>query len=1033
VGQSLKTMLTRMEQVKLGQMFEDDTTTISQVAKSLHGVGIEIMLTADTFKPMGDVLDELGNKWGTLTQKQQNAIAGTVAGIRQVPQFLTLMQNWSEVTKALAIQTESAGLANERYAIYMQGVEAALNRSKAAWEGVWQVTVESGAIAWFYNLSAKIGSAIAQMGGLIPVVTTLVGVFVMLKAAAVTSFFAQLSGAFYSAVTGAKLLYTQLQGLVTGNTVLSTTTNALTVAQASQALAATAVTAAQAKLALAESGVVVATNALTAAQGAQIPSTIAVGIAETNLALAQGEVFVATNALTVAQQKLIVANAAVAASSRATWVAITGGLSLVITAIMAVVLAYNFFGKTAKETLDEINAKIDEHKSKFDSLSGSATSLKDLGKRYDELKNNYKETNEKTQEFIDLNNEIHRLLPTISGDYDELGNFILTAGVNQKTFNDEIQRQIDLERIQLQQDIVAGIDAEITSLEELIEARKKAHATVTSREKDIADVSAKYPEGNLKDTTLLKMNQELSDANLLLSESNSKVTLSLAEMRAEYLALLPAERELYKLKLATADISPAIIYAITSESAVLDAAAARWLANQQAVAGLVDQQKGLGVTLNELISSFQILQDAMDEQSETGKLSILTIMKLIDAGYAEILQTNTQTGALEINWQALRMVAMEKAQQAQDTAYLAYCKSVTTGTDAETAALLRTWQALMMVNEALKNAPTIPLLFSGFLGGSSSGSGITAEEAYQKVIEETIDLIKKEKQAEIDALEAKLEAFKKVIDARKEALRLAKEDADFQAELLSKNKSLADIKAQIAVLSLDNSEEAISKRLDLEAEAAKQEEDIYKFKEDRKYDLQIEALDKAYTTYEAYIEKKIAAIETYLADTVQLMADALARMVANAIETAARIAAIMAASSGGGGSTTTPPPPPPPPPTGGGVTWYGNGGQGLPRLHEGVDAGFVGNLKSNEEFAKLMDGELVINPVQMNNFMDKTLPAITSSNTQGDFNLSIPINVEGNLDKTVLPDLEKLMNQTFEKMNATLFSRGYKRAVDQVL
>jgi hypothetical protein len=935
VGQSLKTMLTRMEQVKLGQMFEDDTTTISQVAKSLHGVGIEIMLTADTFKPMGDVLDELGNKWGTLTQKQQNAIAGTVAGIRQVPQFLTLMQNWTEVTKALAIETESAGLANERYAIYMQGVEAALNRSKAAWEGVWQATVESGVIKWFYDISAGIGNTITQVGGLLPVVIALIGAFVMLKAAAVASFFSQLSGAVSSAVIGFKVLI----GVLESTTATATVTGA----------------------------------------------------------------------------------------------ALTGGISLIITALAVLYAGWQLFRKTAKETLDEINAKIDEHKSKFDSLSGSATSLKDLGKRYDELKNNYKETNEKTQEFIDLNNEIHRLLPTISGDYDELGNFILTAGVNQKTFNDEIQRQIDLERIQLQQDIVAGIDAEITSLEELIEARKKAHATVTSREKDIADVSAKYPEGNLKDTTLLKMNQELSDANLLLSESNSKVTLSLAEMRAEYLALLPAERELYKLKLATADISPAIIYAITSESAVLDAAAARWLANQQAVAGLVDQQKGLGVTLNELISSFQILQDAMDEQSETGKLSILTIMKLIDAGYAEILQTNTQTGALEINWQALRMVAMEKAQQAQDTAYLAYCKSVTTGTDAETAALLRTWQALMMVNEALKNAPTIPLLFSGFLGGSSSGSGITAEEAYQKVIEETIDLIKKEKQAEIDALEAKLEAFKKVIDARKEALRLAKEDADFQAELLSKNKSLADIKAQIAVLSLDNSEEAISKRLDLEAEAAKQEEDIYKFKEDRKYDLQIEALDKAYTTYEAYIEKKIAAIETYLADTVQLMADALARMVANAIETAARIAAIMAASSGGGGSTTTPPPPPPPPPTGGGVTWYGNGGQGLPRLHEGVDAGFVGNLKSNEEFAKLMDGELVINPVQMNNFMNKTLPAITSSNTQGDFNLSIPINVEGNLDKTVLPDLEKLMNQTFEKMNATLFSRGYKRAVDQVL
>jgi TP901 family phage tail tape measure protein len=73
-------MMTRMSQIKLGQMFEDDTTNISNVAKSLHGVGIEIMATADTFKPMGDVLNELGQKWDTLTQKQQNAIASTVAG-----------------------------------------------------------------------------------------------------------------------------------------------------------------------------------------------------------------------------------------------------------------------------------------------------------------------------------------------------------------------------------------------------------------------------------------------------------------------------------------------------------------------------------------------------------------------------------------------------------------------------------------------------------------------------------------------------------------------------------------------------------------------------------------------------------------------------------------------------------------------------------------------------------------------------------------------------------------------------------------
>jgi len=73
-------MFTRMEQIKLGKMFEDDTTNINQVATSLHAVGIEMMQDANTFRPMGDVLDDLGQKWDTLTQKQQNAIAGTIAG-----------------------------------------------------------------------------------------------------------------------------------------------------------------------------------------------------------------------------------------------------------------------------------------------------------------------------------------------------------------------------------------------------------------------------------------------------------------------------------------------------------------------------------------------------------------------------------------------------------------------------------------------------------------------------------------------------------------------------------------------------------------------------------------------------------------------------------------------------------------------------------------------------------------------------------------------------------------------------------------
>jgi hypothetical protein len=74
----------------------------------------------------------------------------------------------------------------------------------------------------------------------------------------------------------------------------------------------------------------------------------------------------------------------------------------------------------------------------------------------------------------------------------------------------------------------------------------------------------------------------------------------------------------------------------------------------------------------------------------------------------------------------------------------------------------------------------------------------------------------------------------------------------------------------------------------------------------------------------------------------------------------------------------------------------------------------------------------------MNNFMSNILPRIANQPTgtsikNGETNISMPIHVAGNLDKSVLPDLEKMMNKQFEKMNAALMSRGYKRATDQVL
>lgn len=91
----------------------------------------------------------------------------------------------------------------------------------------------------------------------------------------------------------------------------------------------------------------------------------------------------------------------------------------------------------------------------------------------------------------------------------------------------------------------------------------------------------------------------------------------------------------------------------------------------------------------------------------------------------------------------------------------------------------------------------------------------------------------------------------------------------------------------------------------------------------------------------------------------------------------------------------------------------------ISQYHSG---GIVGNmkLKSNEEFAKLLKGEVVVNSSQIENFMNKTLPSITKNVGSGaEINLNIGklIDVD-KLDNTI--DIESVVSRAVNQMMKTL-------------
>lgn len=91
-------------------------------------------------------------------------------------------------------------------------------------------------------------------------------------------------------------------------------------------------------------------------------------------------------------------------------------------------------------------------------------------------------------------------------------------------------------------------------------------------------------------------------------------------------------------------------------------------------------------------------------------------------------------------------------------------------------------------------------------------------------------------------------------------------------------------------------------------------------------------------------------------------------------------------------------------------------------------------LKPDEIIAKLKDGEFVATQAQQQTIADTlfragTMPSSTPISSTGSFNFDkiMEITVEGNLDKTVIPDLEKISNVVIEKINKVMFQRGTRR------
>lgn len=1049
IGQAMKTIFARMQDIKSGKI-DEDGLGLNNVESALARVDIKLRDSKDSFRDLGAVLEELSGRWNTLTEVEQANIAKAIAGVRQQNMFSVLMTNMSSAIKLQEEQYNSAGLAADRYQIYLDSLEAAQNELKASAEALYQGSVSNGTIKFFLEGATGAIDFITAIGGLKTAILILIPTLLAVNAVNLSSYFRGVGAAVNFLTSSIK------------------------------------------------------TATITAGTWGVLMETLGTG----GIAL------------------LIVGVAAL--------------IGYIYTLTQAVENNRKAFEEAKKEASSSASA--------FSSLKDTVDSIKSLQEEYETLSKKINKSSEESQRFIDIQNQLNQLSGgTIAGTLDSELNFRIENNKAIEQSIGYLEKELELKRkIAFEDAKSAAIAADKVSTDnqnraseiesEIAKAKREIENLQTAYSWQSGEVKRAIQDRNILITNLMKKKTEIELANTettnsvlavwknLTSEEDKENFKRFLNSKEALNAIMEYEDQEYfgriREQYASVDNSIPVIGAqefakriATAEESLnaLDKALSD-LGGNSSLSEQIDALDKLGIGYEIVDGKIKANSKDIKNNKEAILSAITDGVKLTDDMISQVndlassydnviygvqltkgqfetfassmssvlydLATNSSIVLTDTAGNALQSADAVKVALANHL--ITYNELIVQLASASKSELDSVAVYAAKVLQYVKSVSSMSAPIAPTFSGGGGGGKDKAAEAKKKALQDRIDGLEKEK----EALKDSLEEFEKYIDAQKESLKLLKEEEDFTDSLNKKNLSLQKMKAEIALLALDDSEEAKNKRLELEQDAADLEEEITQDKEDRKYDLQVEALDKAKQAYEDSINAQIDAIDDTIdklkeqisaidsasssmgglsAATVSYGDTALLtyQQIISAIEnsnlltdeqktqiksvidwlykekaSAEELLAVWLRLQGIMGGKVVEDLRTPEGQQRGGQKSYHSGGIVDVETHH--DGNFAGNLKSNEVFAKLLKGELVATESQMSSFINSILPtmlrtsAIAGMQTEksfGNINIEIPINIEGNATDETIEKIRKIIKEeTPGVLTRALKQIGLKRS-----
>lgn len=167
VGNALKTIYARINDIKAGT--DQAEISLGNYTGKMAQLGINVLDQNGQLRDTGQVMEEIGQRWGTMTKEQQVYLAQTMAGQRQMNNLIALFDNWDMYTKELNISLEAQGTLDQKNARYMESLAAHTKEFESAQEGLIQAFANGDSFKGFVDLGTEavkmITSLVDSIGG----------------------------------------------------------------------------------------------------------------------------------------------------------------------------------------------------------------------------------------------------------------------------------------------------------------------------------------------------------------------------------------------------------------------------------------------------------------------------------------------------------------------------------------------------------------------------------------------------------------------------------------------------------------------------------------------------------------------------------------------------------------------------------------------------------------------------------------------------------------------------------------------------